>query len=94
MWREKIHQAEGGKKKLFYLDASHQKAFESTKSMIARDVVLAYPDFNEESEIYADVSLRQLGAVIVKNNRHVAFFSRTLSAEQQTILSQSWNSCL
>jgi hypothetical protein len=62
---------------------SHQQAFDSLKTTIARDVVLAYPDFNEVFEIYTDASTRQLGAVIVQNNRPIAFFSRKLTETQQ-----------
>eukprot|EP00957_Ditylum_brightwellii_P071093 5403769-Ditylum_brightwellii.AAC.1 len=50
--------------------------------MIARDVVLVYPDFNEEFAIYTDASKRQLGAVITQNSRHIAFFSRKLNSAQ------------
>jgi len=51
--------------------------------MIARDVVLAYPDFSEVFEIYTDASSRQLGAVITQKERPIAFFSRKLSTAQQ-----------
>ena len=51
--------------------------------MIARDVVLAYPNFSEVFEIYTDSSSRQLGTVITQKGRHIAFFSRKLSTAQQ-----------
>ena len=63
----------GTKKKPFHWDESHQKAFDSMKQIISRDVCLAYPNFNEEFEIYNDASTRQLGAVIVQKNRPIAF---------------------
>eukprot|EP00957_Ditylum_brightwellii_P103069 7854555-Ditylum_brightwellii.AAC.1 len=47
-------------------------------AMIARDVVLVYPDFHEEFVIYTDASKRQLGVVITQNSRPIAFFSRKL----------------
>jgi len=73
----------GTKKRPFYWNESHQQAFDSIKTMIARDVVLAYPDFSEVFEIYTDASSRQLGAVITQKERPIAFFSRKLSTAQQ-----------
>ncbi len=54
---------------------SAPEAFEAIKKIIAKDVILAYPDFSEALKIYTDASLRQLGTVIVQNNRPIAFFS-------------------
>ena len=51
--------------------------------MIARDVVLTYPDFSKKFVIYTDASNRQLGAVITQDNRPIAFFSRKLNSAQQ-----------
>ena len=73
----------GKKKKAWYWNATHQEAFDTIKATIARDVVLAYPDFSKPFEIYTDASTRQLGAVIVQNNRPIAFFSRKLTDVQQ-----------
>ena len=78
----KTTRAKGTKKKPWHWDDIHQKAFEAIMAMIARDVVLAYPDFNEEFVIYTDASKRQHGAVITQNNRHIAFFSRKLNSAQ------------
>ena len=46
-------------------------------------MVLAYPDFDKEFEIYTDGSKKQLGAVITQRGRPLAFFSRKLSKCQQ-----------
>ena len=73
----------GVKKGPWHWDEVHQKAFEDIKEVIARDVVLAYPDFSKPFEIYTDACTRQLGAVITQNNRPIAFFSRKLSDTQQ-----------
>jgi hypothetical protein len=73
----------GTKKSAWHWDDTHQKAFESVKAMIARDVVLAYPDFSKKFVIYTDASKRQLGAVITQDNRPIAFFSRKLNSAQQ-----------
>jgi hypothetical protein len=42
--------------KKWYWNEVHQKAFGDVKATIAKDVVLAYPDFNEEFEMYTDGS--------------------------------------
>ena len=72
----------GTKKSPWHWDFIHQTAFESIKTMIARDVVLAYPDFSNKFVIYTNTSKRQLGAVITQDNRPIAFFSRKLNSAQ------------
>jgi hypothetical protein len=72
----------GTKKKPWRWDKEHQKAFNDVKCTIARDVTLAYPDFDEVFVIYTDASTKQLGAVITQKNRPIAFFSRKLSETQ------------
>jgi hypothetical protein len=71
------------KKKPWHWNDEHQKAFDTVKATIARDVALAYPDYSQEFEIYTDGSKTQLGAVITQNNRPIAFFSRKLSEAQR-----------
>ncbi len=58
------------------------KAFDNVKKTIAKEVVLAYPDFTKPFDIYTDASTKQLGAVITQGNRPIAFFSRKLSGAQ------------
>jgi hypothetical protein len=70
------------KKKPWHWDSIHQIAFDNVKSAIAKEVVLAYPDFTKPFEIYTDASTKQLGAVITQENRPIAFFSRKLSGAQ------------
>ena len=50
---------------------------------MACDVTLDCPDYSIPFEIYTDVSSRQLGEVIVQNNRPIAYFSRKLSETQR-----------
>ncbi len=52
----------------------HQKVFDVIKKTVGRDVMLAYPDYSKPFEINTDASTRQLGAVVVQNNRRIAFF--------------------
>ena len=42
-------------------DSIHQQAFDDVKATIARDVVLAYPDFTKPFEIYSDLTRDELG---------------------------------
>jgi hypothetical protein len=58
---------------------NHQQAFDNIKATIAKEVVLAYPDFIKPLEMYTDASTMQLGAIITQGNRPIAFFSRKLS---------------
>ena len=54
----KSTKAKGTKKLPSHWDLVHQAAFDSIKATIACGVVLAYPNFEEEFEIYADASTR------------------------------------
>jgi hypothetical protein len=76
------HQKEKTKKLPWRWDPIHQQAFDAVKATIAKDVVLAYPDFMKPFEIYMDASTMQLGDVITQDNRPIAFFSRKLSETQ------------
>ena len=66
----------------FVWGEEQQQAFNSLKKIVSRDICLTYPDFNSTFEIYTDASKNQLGAVIVQNNRPLAFYSRKLNPAQ------------
>jgi hypothetical protein len=78
----KTTKAKGTKKVPWHWDEVHQRAFDHVKATIAKDVVLAYPDYSKVFEIYTDAPSKQLGAVITQGNRPIAFFSRKLSDMQ------------
>ena len=59
-----------------------QKAFEEIKRHVAREVLLSYPNFDEEFVIHADASQTQLGGIISQKGKPVAFYSRKLSDAQ------------
>ena len=61
---------------------SQQTAFDMAKKIIAREVMLAYPDFSKPFEIHTDASHYQLGAVISQGGKPVAFYSRKLNPAQ------------
>jgi hypothetical protein len=50
------------KKKPWRWDPIHQKAFDDVKATIAKEVVLAYPDYQTSFEIYTDASTKQLAS--------------------------------
>ena len=60
-----------------------QRAFNDLKKIVARDVMLAYPDFTKEFVLYTDASALQLGAVITQENKPLAFYSRKLNSAQR-----------
>jgi hypothetical protein len=70
------------KKRPWHWDPIHQTAFGNVKSVIVKEVMLAYPDFSKPFDIYTDTSTKQFGAVITQDNRPIAFFSRKLSDAQ------------
>ena len=57
----KITKAKGTKKVPWHCEEVHQKAFNMVKTTIAKDVVLAYPDYNKVFEVYTDALSTQLG---------------------------------
>ncbi len=60
--------AKGTKKVPWHWVEVHQRAFYHVKATIAKDVVMAYPDYSKVFEIYTDASSKQLGAVITQDN--------------------------
>jgi hypothetical protein len=64
------------KEKPWQWDSIHQQAFDKVKAAIAKEKVLAYPNFLKPFEIYTVASSTQLGAVITQVNKPKVFFSR------------------
>jgi hypothetical protein len=44
-----------------------QYSFDKLKCLLAKQMVLAYPDFSIPFEIYTDASNKQIGSVIQQN---------------------------
>ncbi len=78
----KSPKAKGTKKVPWHWGKVHQRAFDHVKATIAKDVVLAYPDYSKVFEIYTDASSNQLGAVITQDTRPIVFCSQKLSNTQ------------
>ena len=87
----KATKAKGTTKVSWYWAEVHQKAFDDVKATITKEVVLAYPDFDKVFEIYTDASTKQLGSVITKSNRPLAFFSRNYLSHNRNIVSLKSN---
>ena len=68
---------------LWYQNDLYQKATNDITATITRDVTLAYLAYSKEFEAYTDGSKKQLRAVIIQNNRLIAFFSWKLTQAQQ-----------
>ena len=59
------------------------ESIQHCEATIACNVTLAYPDYSQGFEIYTESSKLQLGAMITRQNRPLAFFHRKLSPAQQ-----------
>ena len=52
------------------------------KRIIAKEVLLAYPDFSKPFQMHTDASHCQLGAVISQEGKPIGFYSRKLNPAQ------------
>ena len=66
----KVTKAKGTKKASWHWDKIHQQAFNLIKTTLAREVVIAYPDYSEMFEIYVDTSQSHIGSIITQRNKH------------------------
>ena len=60
-----------------------QKALEEMKRVMSLETLLTFPDFTKPFHIYTDASKYQLGAVIVQDDKPIAFYSRKMRTTQQ-----------
>ena len=67
----------------FKWDAQHQQAFETMKSIVATDALLAYPNPNQPFDVETNTSDYQLGAMIKQNGCPIAYYSRKLNSAQK-----------
>jgi hypothetical protein len=70
MWRKRSH---GPKSVPWKWTKECNESFESIKRVVARETLLNFPDFSKEFHIYKDASDYQLGAVIMKDGKQLAF---------------------
>ena len=60
-----------------------EAAFLRIKEIICADVMLAFPQFGKKFILHTDASKFQLGAVIMQDDKPIAFYSRKLTETQQ-----------
>jgi hypothetical protein len=88
MWRRRSHLLAPltglvGKDVKYVWGKEQQSSFEEMKSVISKETLLSFPDFNKEFHIYTDASNYQLGAVIMQEHKPLAFYSRKMNAAQK-----------
>lgn len=62
----------------FVWDMHTQTAFDRIKHQLVSAPVLALPDFNKQFEVHSDSSIKGIGAVLIQEERQVAYTSRAL----------------
>ena len=88
VWRRRSHilaplTALVSPKAKYVWGAEQQKAFDDMKKIISKETLLNFPDFNKEFHIYPDASDYQLSAVIMQDNKPLAFYSRKINQTQK-----------
>ena len=88
MWQKRSHilaplTALSSKKAPWKWTEQCQQAFDTIKRVISKETLLAFPDFSKEFHVYTDASDYQLGAVIMQENKPIAFYSRKLNTAQK-----------
>jgi hypothetical protein len=73
LWHHQLHiiaplAAVTGEKTKWYWGPEQKNAFCHIRNVIAKQVVLKYPDFSQPFDIYFDDSSFQLGSVISQND--------------------------
>jgi hypothetical protein len=63
----------------WHRDEVHQKAFNHVNTTMAKEVDLEYLDYSKVFEIDTNTLSKQLGIVIIQDNRPIAFVSQKLS---------------
>ena len=87
MWPKRAHvispHSDESVKKTFHCTDEMDKAFLWMKAIISLDALVAYPNHNIPFHIFTDASDYQMGAVIMQDEKPVAYWSRNLHSEQR-----------
>jgi hypothetical protein len=62
-----------GQKTKFIWAEAQKSAFQKMKEILAQDVMLTYPEFDQPFIIYTDASECQIGGMVTQNNRPLGF---------------------
>ena len=79
---EPLTRISSGKRK-FKWQKDQEMAFQRIKRLMARNILLHYPDFTKEFHLFTDASDFQLGSILVQDDFPVAFYSRKLNQAQK-----------
>lgn len=87
IWPQRLHvlaplSALALEKVKFEWTTEAQRAFDEMKRIIAQEILLTYPKFDEIFYIHMDASLLQSGTCILQNGKPIAFYSRKLNLVQ------------
>lgn len=61
---------------------AYRESFETLKTLLVNDPILAFPDFSQPFTLNTDASNFALGAVLSQNNRPICYASRTLNKHE------------
>ena len=70
------------KRKFEWTQFKHD-AFDKIKRIVERNTYLTYPDFYETFKIHTHASAFQLGSIISYKDKHITFYSRNITDDQQ-----------
>jgi len=73
------------KKDNFSWSSTAKEAFQELKQRLVASPVLALPDFSKEFVVEVDASGLGLGVVLMQNHHPIAFISRSLNTQQQSL---------
>ncbi|XP_046811286.1 putative uncharacterized protein DDB_G0282499 [Lucilia cuprina] len=68
--------------KLNLNDPEYEKSFNTLKTLLINDPILAYPDFTKTFTLTTDASNYALGAILSQDNHPICFASRTLNTHE------------
>nr|GEW56293.1 hypothetical protein [Tanacetum cinerariifolium] len=74
------------KKYAFKWNPSAELAYHKLKEAMIKALVLALPNFEQEFVVETDASGKEIGAVLCQNGHPIAYWSKTLSAKHQALL--------
>lgn len=73
------------KKNAFCWNVEAQQAFDQLKTAMSTAPVLTLPDFTQPFIVETDASLNGIGAVLIQNNRPIAYLSKKFGIKSQAL---------